>query len=325
MTREPSTPNLRHPMGTELKQLPTDRRPIETTDDQEPDRWRRRFDEPSRFRSKRKRNHWAHVDPGEMTLLPKYKPLPYLREARLIQAAQNGDVAARNEVWIRNARMVLSVANQFHIPSSLLPDAIQEGNVGLCRAIEKFDVERLNAFSTYAWAWIWQRIQRFLTRQGFSIPIPAHLFSRYLKHRRLMNGRALDREDDPDEALDSRLVRIHALVSAESLSLLPKSAHPPGGTFDRDRQEAIASIVKNALKALTPRQRLVVVRRYGLLGGRPRTLDQVGREMGVTKERVRQIQKVAEGRLAIRLRTYGRLLGDLDFDVTKDARDEGEN
>jgi RNA polymerase primary sigma factor len=312
-------------MGNDLEQLPIDRRSLDSTDDQESDRWRRRLDERSRFRSDRKRNHWARLDPDEMTLLPKYKPLPYLKEAKLIQAAQNGDVAARNEVWLRNARMVLSVANQFHIPPSLLPDAIQEGNVGLCRAIEKFDVERLNAFSTYAWTWIWQRIRLFLTRRGFSIPIPAHLFTPYLKHRRTLNGLLPGRDGEPNQAPDARLVRIHALVSSESLSQLPRSEHPPGRTYDEERQEAIASVVENALSALTARQRKIVVRRYGLLGGRPRTLEQIGQEMGVTKERIRQIQKVAERRLGIRLRTYSKLLGDLDFDLMKSARDEGEN
>ena len=106
-------------------------------------------------------NHWRKRNPDEFVSYPKLNPLPYLKESRLIQLAQQGDIKARNEVWMHYARLVLSVVNRFSIPDRLLADAIQEGSLGIKRAIEKFEIERFHSFSTYAWRWIYQYIQRF--------------------------------------------------------------------------------------------------------------------------------------------------------------------
>src|SRR5689334_9946041 len=106
---------------------------------------------PTWMKSRSRRNYWATFDPSEFAAFPKLEPLPYLKECRFIERAQTGDVEARNIVWTHHLRLVYSVANQFNFHENDLPDALQEGAIGLSRAVARFEIHRYAAFSTYAW------------------------------------------------------------------------------------------------------------------------------------------------------------------------------
>lgn len=263
------------------------------------------------------RNHWKRLSPDEFVAYPKYEPLSYYQESTLIRRAQQGDLAARNEVWERNARLVLSVANQFSIPLDLMPDAIQEGMLGILRAIEKFDVDRCNTFSTHAWIWIRQRIHRFLSTHRHAIPVPAHLWSDYSRFRRDLTRCPGPREWTHCLELWNRreprrihtLLRIHRLISAMRLAevKLPIPIHCPA---DSVAQEIDHEYVRREVRSrLNDRDYRVISLRYGLDGTSGATLEEIGTQMGVTRERVRQIQTRAEKRLARQLKSLNGLPG----------------
>jgi len=253
---------------------------------------------PHWVRSRTRRNHWSSLDPTEFANYPKLEPLPYLRECRLIERAKSGDVEARNEVWVHHLRLVYAVMNRFHIHENDLPDALQEGAMGLCRAIERFDVHRYNAFSTYAWFWVGQRIRRYAHTHGYRIRIPAHLEKDYRRFRR-----ELARCHTPSEWFDLRLrwlergekvymamIRLHLLAEPEpveaAMGMMCNGVEPIETMILAEFPRAIAL----ALGELDERERFIITRRFGCDGGPLDTLQQVADRLGLTRERVRQIQ-----------------------------------
>ena len=262
---------------------------------------------PPRWSRRRVRNHWKRVRPADLLDYLGFEEISYRREILLIPRAQSGDQQAFDEVWVRNNRLVFSVVNRFAVPRCLLPDAVQAGMLGLRRAIEKFEPDRLNAFSTYAWYWIQQAVQRFHRREVTPPRVPQHLvgdlgrFRGELRACRTRGEEASLRQAWRDfkagvyEAVDG----LHRLQTARPLHRV-RADRLPAITTDRDDHDRAAEdahLIAKLLDRLLTRERFVVARRYGLEGHPPMTLEEVAKLMKVTRERVRQIQVRAENRI----------------------------
>ena len=224
---------------------------------------------------------------------------------------------ATNHMIQANLRLVVSVAKG-HISWGLpLSDLIQEGNIGLMQAVQKFDHRRGYRFSTYAVPWIWQAINRAVNDQSRMVRLPSHLIDDLTKLARLRNNLAQRLGRQPTEKeLASEMglpsERIESLLNSNSG--VPVSLDTPVGDegsqlgdFIADQailqpeEEATASLLREeldrTLEALTPRERRVIELRFGLGNEHSRTLAEVGTELGLTKERIRQIEKEALARL----------------------------
>ena len=260
---------------------------------------------------RRKRNYWAHLNPAEFAPFPNFEPIPYLTEARLFRRAQSGDQVAFHEIWIRHARLAYSVANQYSIPQSLLADALQEGAFAIRRAIERYEVERYNAFSTYAWYWVYQAMGRFLQRSRYLVPIPAHLWSEL--HIRVKNSDAHVCAGIP--------IQVEAIVPftrTMPLTSLKPEEHPT--TIEPSQVPYDAALLKSLVKRiLRDREHYVISHRVGLGEVDVLTLEELGKRLDVSRERIRQIETKALQRLREQLPVHGwrGLHGDEQVDSPK--------
>lgn len=272
---------------------------------------------PSARRSKRRRrkNHWAKQPPEEFVRYPRSEPLPYLKECRLVRLAQGGDRDALRQLWVQHLRLVFSVANHFRIPDALLADAMQEGALGLKVAIEKFEVERYNSFSTYAWRWIYQNIQRFLVAHLFVARLPDYLFPDYMRFRRDLTAAGtpggeqavFDRWRGGDARTYRRVLAVYAFAEPVPVHLLDREAHPVAPAEEPPNEIDWRAVVGDALRTLKDREREVIILRYGLSGAEAMSLKEVGQRYGLTRERIRQIQAKAERRLRRRFERSNRV------------------
>src|SRR6187431_1039035 len=232
-----------------------------------------------------------------------------VEERELARRKDMGDEAAKRRLIECNLRLVMSITRNYTKAGVPLLDLIQEGNLGLIRAVEKFDYKLGFKLSTYATWWIKQAISRALAEQGRTIRLPVHVADqvrKVTKTRRLL-GQKLNRDPSLDEiALEIGITpeRVQELlylvqdpVSLETpigdgdssvADLIPdlNADQPEEESADRAR----SSELLDALAKLQPRQRRVVVERFGLDGVRPRTLEEVGANLGITRERVRQLE-----------------------------------
>jgi RNA polymerase primary sigma factor len=226
-------------------------------------------------------------------------------------------LAAREYLILANSRLVISVAKRYSGSGVPLLDLVQEGNIGLIRAVNKFDYRRGNKFSTYATWWIRQAVTRAIADQGRTIRLPVHFGDQVRRLMRASNRLTQDLGRRPTSgelavALDvpERKVR-HMLRAARFPLSLDMPAGIDGdvelGDFVEDKHipmpeeeatcSALRDLVQEALQDLPSREVRVLQLRYGLDGGRTHTLKEVGSKLGVTRERVRQIEAQALGRL----------------------------
>lgn len=246
-----------------------------------------------------------------------FSPLLSAEEVYFARKALKGCEASRKRMIESNLRLVVKIARRYNNRGLALLDLIEEGNLGLIRAVEKFDPERGFRFSTYATWWIRQTIERAIMNQTRTIRLPIHVVKElnvYLRTARELTQK-LDHEPTAEEIaecldkpvedvtkmlrLNEKITSVDTPIGGENDKALldiiadEKDYGPEGEVQNNDINKHIV----DWLGELNPKQREVLARRFGLLGYEPSTLEDVGREIGLTRERVRQIQVEALRRL----------------------------
>ena len=276
----------------------------------------------------------VNLDSVQMYLkeIGKVPLLKSVEEVDLAKRIENGDQAAREKLTSANLRLVVSIAKKYvgRSPNLTLLDLIQEGNLGLFKAVEKFDYKRGYKFSTYATWWIRQAITRALADQARTIRIPVHMVETISKYtqvkRRLLQD--LGREPLPEEIAAEIGVDVDRIRQITKISQGTVSLEAPVGEDDEDStlgefiedektvlpsQVAALKLLQDQLKdilaELSPREQKILRMRFGLDNGVTHTLEEVGKEFGVTRERIRQIEakaleKIRKHRFLPKLRGY---------------------
>ncbi len=259
--------------------------------------------------------HGESLDPIKMYLkeIGRTPLLTHQQEIDLAQRYEKGDLKAKEVLTRSNLRLVVSIAKKYLGRRLSFLDLIQEGNKGLIRAVEKYDWRRGYKFSTYATWWIRQAITRAIADQSRTIRIPVHMvdqINRYYKTKRKLTQK-LGREPTNKEVAKEMQMEESAIENLIKISQHPKSLSTPIGDdketsleeFVADRQKPslyelvsrglLRETLNDVLKTLSERERKVLMMRFGLNDGKQKTLEEVGKEFNVTRERIRQIEAKA--------------------------------
>lgn len=243
--------------------------------------------------------------------------LTHEEEVSLASRIRKGDQEARNQMISANLRLVVKIAydyNHFGLP---LLDLISEGNIGLIKAVERFDPEKGGKLSTYAAWWIKQSIKRALANQSKTIRLPVHLVDKIANMRRITQRltEELGREPADDEIAIEMGIPVNKVAHLKSVSVRPASLDAPIGDdedteygdlvgdenainpFDKLRSKTLLYDMNHMLESIDPREAEIIRMRFGLDGEKPRTLEEVGQAFDITRERVRQLQNMAISRM----------------------------
>jgi len=261
-----------------------------------------------------------HTDDGIKIYLRQIGRIPLLtaeEELDLATRIQAGDREARSKMILANLRLVVKIAHDYGNLGLPLLDLISEGNIGLMKAVERFDPSKGGKLSTYAAWWIKQSIKRALANQSKTIRLPVHLVDKISKIRRVSGQMSEDLGREPtDEELAEEIGIDTAKVSLlKSVSVRPASLDAPISddettefgeiVGDEEAQDPFEMLsdknmrleLGDLLEVLDERERAIINARFGLGGDRPETLEQVGQRFGVTRERIRQLQNIALAKL----------------------------
>jgi RNA polymerase primary sigma factor len=263
----------------------------------------------------------------------QYPLLTAAEERELAKRIEKGDDEARNILARSNLRLVVSIAKKYvgRSPDLTLLDLIQEGNLGLFKAVDKFDWNKGFKFSTYATWWIRQAITRALADQSRTIRIPVHMVETIAKYKQVSRrlAQALGRDPQPEEVAIEMGLDVEKIYQIEKINQDTLSLESPIGSDDDEKsslgdfiaddkipspvQESSERIlteqVRDILDDLSPKERKILEMRHGLTDGIYHTLEEVGREFGVTRERIRQIEAKALEKIRLhekarRLKSY---------------------
>lgn len=259
--------------------------------------------------------HGESVDPIKMYLkeIGRYPLLTFEEEIELGKRYEKGDLEAREKLIKSNLRLVVSIAKKYIGRKLSFLDLIQEGNQGLIKGVEKYDWRRGYKFSTYATWWIRQAITRAIADQSRTIRIPVHMvdhLNRFYKTQRKL-AQKLGRDPTNKEIAKELGVSVAEIENLIKISQHPKSLSTPIGDdkettleqfvsdqmqpslYEKVSKEFLKDYLNEVLETLSERERKVLIMRFGLDDGKPKTLEDVGREFNVTRERIRQIEAKA--------------------------------
>ena len=259
-------------------------------------------------------------DSGLSRYLREIGQIPLLtpeQEIELAAKIKKGDTGARERMILSNLRLVVTIAHDYVDLGLSLLDLISEGNIGLTKAVERFDPTKGAKLSTYAAWWIKQSIKRALANQSKTIRLPVHLVDKIAKVRRvsLQMSDELGREPTDEElgeeigiasgkvaklkSLGIRPVSLDAVVGGEdsaefSEMIGDEDAETP---FESLRDKNLLRQMDGLLDVLDQREKRIISQRFGLNGGKPKTLEDIGKNFGITRERIRQVQNIALAKL----------------------------
>jgi RNA polymerase primary sigma factor len=255
-------------------------------------------------------------DPGLNRYLQEIGRIALLTSEQEIELAakiKKGDAAARERMINANLRLVVTIARDYINLGLPLLDLISEGNIGLTKAVERFDPAKGAKLSTYAMWWIKQSIKRALANQSKTIRLPVHLVDKLAKVRRvsLQMSDELGREPTDDELGEELGIATEKVARLKSIGIRPASLDAPIADDDSTqfgesvgdenaqtpfewlRDKNLRGEVDGLIALLNSREKEIISRRFGLDGGKPKTLEDVGKDLGVTRERIRQLQNIA--------------------------------
>ena len=235
------------------------------------------------------------------------------QEIDLAAKIKKGDTEARERMINSNLRLVVTIAHDYANLGLPLLDLISEGNIGLTKAVERFDPAKGAKLSTYAAWWIRQSIKRALANQSRTIRIPVHLGDKLAKVRRvsLQMSDELGREPTDDELAEEIGITSEKVARLRSVGIRPASLNAPIGDddstefaetvgdeeaqtpFELLRDKNLLHEMDGLLDVLDAREKKIISQRFGLDGGTPKTLEDVGKDFGITRERIRQLQNIA--------------------------------